>query len=152
MDFIGIIKDGGLSFATNTLHQRARYLNSLKNGQSVKESIVRARKPKSNEQIGTIFGLIIVHVCQEMNDRGETIKKIVMGDEYEVLPTKDNVKQFLYDRFAPNDDNGRQKTLSQMDMQEVSEFIDACLVGMAKEPYLIYIPDPDPNWRKHLKG
>jgi len=89
--------------------------------------------------LGYIFAGIINHVKAELDDRGYDVGET--GAPW----TKDQIRAVLYHQYHVK--TGSTKTLSdpEMDMAEVSAFIDSCLQWLAGNPWRIFVPDPRPK-------
>ena len=135
------VKDGQLRMDHYNLELRNRWLSSIKQS-AVIVTYEKEKKPKSGKQLGAIFGLIVATVKQELDDRGWD----VCGAEW----TEHQIRACLYHQYHIK--TGSNKTLSNMDMAETTEFIDSCYQWCAGSPWYIAIPECDPNWRAKMTG
>ena len=133
----GTVRDGNLVLDVMQKQMRSTFLASLEK-RAVTETIALAKKPKSGEQLGAIFGLIIATVKRELDDRG--------WDIYGAPWTEAQIKKCLYAGYHKY--SGTTKTLRDMDQAEASAFMDWCFTFCAGDPWRVFIPNPDPNWRQ----
>ena len=135
-------ENGEIQMDPEVLDRRTRWLKDTPPSR-LTETLEKERKPKSSSQLGYIFGCIIAHTKQVLDDRGEDI----MGGPIH----KDQIKTALY--FQHHAKKGgtwenfhTYKTLSMHDdMQETSEFIDSCLHWLATCRWRIVVSDPRPQ-------
>ena len=106
----------------------------------------RARKPKSQEQLGAIFGLAIAMIIAEFNDLGMDTSYLLKTDKPTGIGvTADLLKEYFYAVCPIFDDDGKRVTLSKMSTKQAAEFFDA-IRNYASSQWGIVIPDPDRNW------
>jgi len=111
----------------------------------------RIPKEKTHQQVKTIFGLLIERIIIESNDKGidtsAFLKMIITEDVPNGVPL---TKDFLYQLFLlvcpVYDENGQRLTLSKFSTEQANGFFDRCVDLMCSHD--IYIPPPNPNWRK----
>ena len=116
--------------------------------------VSKARKSKSEAQLGAIFGLMIERVIAFCDDNGwdtsAFLREMVRDDlPTGVAPSKDLIKDLLYDLCPIFNDDGKRITLSQSDTKQAAEFYTNCTTLLASRG--IYVPDPDPNYGIHQK-
>jgi hypothetical protein len=113
--------------------------------------IKRSRPPKSQKQLGVIFGLMIGSIIEQMEEQTlgveDLMKYLLTAD----IPkgqhvTKDYLHALFYILAPTFDDEGKQVTLSKMNTLQAKELIERVQNIMA--PFGVVIPDPDPNWNK----
>ena len=92
------------------------------------------KRPKSQQQLGAIFCLLIESVKRDLDDRGWDI----CGSPW----TREQIRACLYHQYHVK--YSTTKTLSKMDMAETSEFMDSCWQWCAGSPWYIAIPLPRP--------
>ena len=91
---------------------------------------VKERKPKSQSQLGYIFGGIVDAIAEECNERRQDgvdalLKHVVDENIPKGTPaTKDLIKDLCYAVAPTYGDDGRKKTLRSMDTKEANLFID----------------------------
>jgi hypothetical protein len=115
--------------------------------------VSRARKSKSEAQLGAIFGLMIERVIAFCDDNGwdtsDFLREMVRDDlPTGVAPSKDLIKDLLYSLCPIYNEDGKRITLSQSDTKQAAEFYTNCTTLLASRG--IYVPDPDPNWKDKL--
>lgn len=114
-------------------------------------TIKRERQPKSQKQLGYIFPGMIAKIKEEGNEiRQDGVDGLIKYLLDESLPknqplTDDFIKAVLYAIAPTFNDKGRKITLSSMNTLEATIFIEQVQNLMAG---YVYLPDPDPNWRK----
>lgn len=136
---VGSAVNGNLILPPSQLELRRLWLNSTQTF-SLIETLDVPKKPKSQQQLGAIFGLIIETVKRSLDDRGWDI----CGSPW----TREQIRACLYHQYHVKFNTA--KTLSKMEMAEVSEFIDSCYQWCAGSPWFIPIPLADPNWRENI--
>ena len=119
---------------------RKRYLDSLKEGATVEETLKEKREGKTHAQCKAIFGYIISTVKFTLDERGADIG----GAPWSESQIADCL--YAYTQLK----RGHKKTLSTkgggMDKQEASWFIDDSLWFAANfKDWLVFVPDPRPQ-------
>ncbi|MCK5611540.1 hypothetical protein KAR91_57245 [Candidatus Pacearchaeota archaeon] len=114
---------------------------------------VLERKPKSQSQLGYMFGCIVTKIKQEANEnRQEGVDSLLKFLIDPDIPkgqavTDDFIKALCY-MIAPTfDDKGRKKTLSSMNTLEAKDFMDRVRNILAN---YVDIDDPDKEWKDGL--
>jgi len=137
-----------LTFSGADIERRKRFIASLKPGQVVVETLKLYRKPKTDQQVRTIWGLLIETVKQGLDEMG--FDMAVLFPTAQIPPGIPCPREVLMQVFyaACNDvgEMGERKTLSQMNTIEAATFFDKCR-DHAASVWGIVVPDPDPNWR-----
>ncbi len=109
----------------------------------------KVRKPKSQKQLGDVFGNAIAKVLHEANEvRQDGIDGLIQYLKQLDVPknveaTDDMVKKVFYTVAPTFNDKGEEITLSKMDTLQAANFMKRVRNIMAG---YVYIPDPDPNW------
>ena len=110
----------------------------------------RAVKPKSNQQVKMIFGLMIESTIVQCNDLGIDISYLLkyLVDEFPKGQgiTKPFLHQLMYVICPMTDDEGRRVTLSKMSTVQAANLFDSFRTILA--PLGVVIQDPDPSWRE----
>lgn len=140
MKFQGQILKGTLTFPPAQFALRARFLTTCKDEQRVEESLVKKSDPKTSEQLGYHFGVIVAMLMVYFDENGI--------DLFGCCPTRRFTKEILYKACAEHDENGRRLTLSGMDKIQAAAFIDRCINWAATELGL-YIPPANKDWRNN---
>ena len=123
-------------------------LLACKRGQALE--IKRKRKPKSQKQLGNIFGNMIAKIEYEANEVRQDgidglIKYLRQLDEPKNLEaTPDIIKKVLYTVAPTFNGFGKEITLSKMDTKQATDFFKRAADIMAG---YVYIPDPTVDWR-----
>ena len=145
-----ITENGGYVYAENSQMLAKNYLNSVKPGSLLRVEIVRQYPPKTKEQLGMIFGLMLEQTIVQANDLGIDVSGFLRFLLDGSIPkgvglTKDFLLAIAYAVCPTVDSEGRRVTLSRMDTQQASEFFERfrAIVG----PLGIDIQDPNPRWR-----
>lgn len=115
--FIGNILDDGLTFAEPIQRQYDSLIKSMPSGQVVEITVKPIKRKKAQAQLGGIFGVWLEIIVDKMNELGVNLYQSLGGKTYQVRPNKQNVLDLLYATC------GRGKTLSKMDIAEVSQFM-----------------------------
>jgi hypothetical protein len=124
-------------------------LLSCKRGQAVE--IKRKRKPKSQKQLGNIFGNMIAKIEYEANEvREDGVDGLIKYLKDKDIPkgveaTPDFIKKVLYTVAPTYNAFGKEITLSKMDTKMATDFFKRAADMMAN---YVYIPNPDPEWDK----
>jgi hypothetical protein len=132
------------------LSQFRQWWNSLKDGTMLRADWVIVRGTKSYQQVKTHFGLLIKTVIAKTNDEGIDTSKFLKLLVQEDLPTGVGLTSgFLHQLFyllcPVYDDEGKRVTLSKMNTEQASKWLEDCRNLLASRG--IYVPDPDPNWK-----
>ena len=147
MDIYGEIKDGELYFPVTQSQYRQRWLTDQKDGAKIKESLCIARKPKSQEQLGAIFGLALRQIEMEFEENGWDSSYVMNLPKPTGVPVnKDMLKMYFYSLFPVLSEKGKPITLSGMDTAQAAAFFDN-IRNFASSQWSIIIPEPDPSWK-----
>ena len=115
---------------------------------------VKQRKPKSQKQLGDVFGNAIDKVLHEANEvRQDGIDGLIQYLKQLDMPknveaTQDMVKKVFYTVAPTFDDDGKEITLRDMDTAQATDFMKRVRDIMAG---YVYIPDPRPDWKENKK-
>lgn len=113
--------------------------------------VVREKKPRSQKQLGDMFGNIVAKIKQEANEnRQEGVDSLLVYLIDPNIPkgqavTDDFVLALCYMLAPTFDKNGRKKTLRSMDTKEAAHFTDRIRNIFAN---YVEIPEPDPRWQE----
>lgn len=114
---------------------------------------VRDRKPRSQKQLGDVFGNMVAKVKQEANEnRQEGVDSLLVYLIDPNIPkgqavTDDFIIQLFY-MIAPTfDKNGRKKTLRSMDTAEAAHFTERIRNIFAN---YVEIPEPRADWKENV--
>lgn len=116
-----------------------------------RKDYVKERKPKSQKQLGDVFGNAIAKVLHEANEvRQDGIDGLIQYLKQLDIPknveaTDDMVKKVFYTVAPTFNDKGEEITLSKMDTLQAANFMKRVRDIMAG---YVYIPEPDPNWNR----
>ena len=124
-------------------------LDGWKDGQEGYITFHKQSKPKSREQLGYYYAVIIPHAVKAFR-QNEDFSLMVEGNNnrYELELTKDNMDLFLKTRYAAMTDKYMDK--SEMDMTECAAYEDWCIKWVAK--WLDYqIPPANPEYYRGPK-
>lgn len=112
--------------------------------------IKRLGKPKSQDQLGAIFGLAIAQIIAEFNDLGMDTSYLIKTDKPTGIGvTTDLLKEYLYAVCPIYGDSGGRITLSKANTSQAAKFFDD-IRNYASSQWGIVIPDPNPKWREEL--
>lgn len=128
-------------FTLNNRQVFDAYCKGLKNGAYYLELHKRKGPPKTLEQLGYYFAVIIPTVKQAMVEHGNDYFVVKVGDKFKELPINDEVvDQLLKEACAKFD--GKIVNKADMTKEQASEFIDRCIRWAAR--YLgCVIPEPE---------
>lgn len=113
-------------------------------------TIKRERPPKSQKQLGVIFGLMIGQAVQQAADKAigvEGLMKYLLAQNIPmgVAITEDYLHALMYVICPTVDDKGNKVTLSKMNTKQASELFGRFRNILA--PLGIVIDDSDKDWR-----
>ncbi len=114
--------------------------------------IKRNRPPKTQKQLGVIFGLMIGQAVQQAQDKCIGVEDLMRYLLTQDLPkgvaiTKDYLHALIYIICPTFNDKGEQITLRDMDTLQAADVFERFRNILA--PLGIVIDDPDPNWKKN---
>jgi hypothetical protein len=125
-------------------------LLSCKYGQAVE--FKRKRKPKSQKQLGNIFGNMIAKIEHEANEvRQDGVDGLIIFLKQQDIPkgvaaTTDFIKKVLYTVAPTYNGLGKEVTLRDMDSKQASDFFKRAATIMSG---YVHIPDPTTDLRRH---
>ena len=148
-EFYGIIEDGKLKLLPAVNKLRKAHLDSIKNGTRVVEIIKKDFKPKTHQQVKTIFGHMMGSIITQADDLGIDISDLLVYLLDGNIPkgqglTRDFLHELMYIVSPTIDDEGNRVTLSKMNTKQASELFERFRNIFA--PLGINIADPD--WRE----
>lgn len=136
VEFDGKLVDG--RFRLNREPVWLAYLAGLPDGNYYLTLTKRKGAPKTLEQLGYYYAVIIPTVYQQLVEDGNERFVVKIGSKFKEVPlTKDVVDLMLKDTCA-----FEEKSKAKMSMQECSEFIDRCIRWAARWLSCV-IPPPD---------
>jgi len=138
MEFYGRIQKGVITRSETVNRLRTQFLNSLKDGTGVRETITRVKPHKTYQQVKVHFGLVVEMIRQRLIEMGV--------DVCSIAPNKEMVHDILKQACGGVGDMGEVLGLSQMTIEQASKFFENCRTWAATQLSLD-IPDPNPNWR-----
>lgn len=114
--------------------------------------VKRAKKHKSQNQLGAHFGLMIASAIEQANDIGLDTSSFLRELIREDLPsgiglTTNFLKEIFYCLCPMYDDNDRRVTLSKANTIQASKHFEDCRNLLAAHG--IYIEEPNPNWKQN---
>jgi len=126
----------------------AKILESWKDGQKGNLAVTKEGKPKSPEQLGYYYAVILPEALDAFRENGDfSLCLEAKGKRFEVELTKANVDQFLKLRYAEY--SGKYVDKAEMSMAECSFYQDWCIKWLAT--WLgCQIPVADTQWRESL--
>ena len=133
---------GNLILPTHQLMLRTHFLSSMKTGSYITETITKTGRPKTHQQVKSHFGLVVMMIRQKMIDLGWGICGIA--------PNKNMIHEILKRACGGVGDGGECLGLSEMSTVQAKQFFENCRHWAATQLEL-FIPDPDPNWKKKGK-
>lgn len=138
MEFHGRIQNGVVTFSPIVNELRQRLLTSLKDGTFVRETIKKVGPQKTHQQVKAHFGLVVERIRQRFIDMGV--------DVCGIPPNKDMVHDILKKACGGVGEMGETLGLSQMTIEQCSQFFENCRTWAATQLQLD-IPDPKPNMK-----
>lgn len=137
-----------LRFGDLRLGDIATMLDAWPEGQRGKMAITKVGKPKSREQLGWYYGVILPTAFECFKENGELSISLHCKDRDVAMPLcKDAVDLFMKTSYGGW--HGEYKDKGEMNMAECSAFEDWCVIWMAKF-FNCHIPEPDKQWKdKH---
>ena len=153
-EFIGIIKSRKLAFASDQKKLYESCLASFKDNTRVSVKVERLRKPKTNQQVKTHWGLCVGMVKTVFDDRGyDTSMFLNLEIPTGVSVPKRMITEILYAAVGPRDDEGEIITISnkKMTSEKMSKFFEESRNWIASQ-WHIHIPEPNPNWWKNKES
>ena len=125
----------------------AMAVEDWKPGQAGVLTVTKQSQPKSKEQLGYYYAVILPAALDAFKDRGEVSLTLTIGEHkpVEVPLTKSTVDAFLKLRYS--EFIGGYKDKGEMSMAECAAFEDFCILWLAH--WMDYhVPPADPCWRQ----
>lgn len=138
MEFYGTIQESQLILSDVQEQLRMRWLATIKDGTSVRETLTRKAPAKTHQQVKAHFGLAVEMIRKRFEDMGV--------DVCGVCPNKQMIHDILKKACGGVGDMGESLGLSEMTIEQASKFFDNCRAWSATQLQLV-IPEPDKNWR-----
>ena len=133
---------------------RRTFLESVKPGTLLKETITRFYPKASNQQKSMIWALLIGEFKRALDERGIDMATLFpLAQLPPGLPCPPKVlMEWLYAAYAKIGPDGKMVTLGRMNVEEAATFFEECRNYLATT-WHIQVPDPDKEWRtKQTKG
>ena len=154
MKSIGIKTSDGIVFPPLVAKKRQEFKDKIKEGSIVEEELTVKHLDKTKEQLGNIFGNMIrkvVDYCDDEDHIVDTSEFLDLLFNQRDIPTgvpvtSDFVKNCLYMACPTLNKKDRPITLRGMDIPQANKFFKDSADLLSSR--IVYIPDPDPNWRK----
>lgn len=143
MEFHCIIQNGKITLSAVQKQLRDRLLAEMKNGQLVKETLIKEGRSKSSNQVKSHFGLVVEMIRKRFEDMGI--------DVCGICPNKLMIHDILKKCCGGVGELGENLGLSEMTTTQASKFFENCRTWAATQLQLD-IPDPNPNWNKDIVG
>jgi hypothetical protein len=126
------------------------YVGGHPNGMYYMELHKSQGAPKTIEQQGYYYGVVIPHTLKALKEMGNDDVVLSIGKGFKHIPLmKDNVDMLLKSIWS-RETNSEIKSKSEFSLEEYSELIDISIMWVAK--WLNYsIPPPNKDWRKKDK-
>lgn len=130
---------------------KRRFIASLEDETPIEIQIKVFRNPKSQKQLGAIFGLMLKQACLEMEDLGlDTSYLFKLDKPTGIKIDTDLLKEYAYSVCPIFDENGEKITLRDSNTEQAAKFFEDFRAFLASQ-FGIVIPDPDPMY-KELKN
>lgn len=145
-EFYGTVQRGQFTLSPEQLLIRQQALAGMKDGTQVFERIGSYSQPKTSAQLKAFWGLFIASVLSEFNDRGYDTSYLYRIEK----PTGNQIsgerlKDYMYE-VCPVFNGDKRITISQMDVEQMCKFFDACR-NWAASQWDIHVPEPDKNYK-----
>lgn len=148
MDFYGTKVGNNLVHPPAIAEEKRKFWGRIKEGASVKSSLVVPRPEKTNAQLGAIWGLMLTRAVLELEDRGYDTSFIYnLPEPTGIAISKDDLCKFFYNACPIYNEVGQNITLHKADIRQASKFFEDVRNWMASQ-WSITIPDPDKNWKE----
>lgn len=148
MDFYGTKVGDKLVHLPAIAEAKRKFWGRIKEGASVKSSLVVPRPDKTNSQLGAIWGLMLTQAALELENRGYDTSFIYnLSEPTGIAISKDDLCQYFYNACPLFNEEGQNITLSKADIQQASKFFDDVRNWMSSQ-WSIIIPEPDKNWKE----
>lgn len=149
MDFYGRKVGDKLVHPPAIAEEKRKFWGRIKEGASVKSSLVVPRPDKTNAQLGAIWGLMLSQAASELDDRGYDTSFIYnLPEPTGIAITKDDLCKFFYNACPIFNDDGLI-TLSKANIPQASKFFEDVRNWMSTQ-WQLTVPDPDIHWREKI--
>ncbi len=122
----------------------AHEIDKIKAGDKAYIEIHRRGNPKSPEELGYYYGVILPMAFEALKDNGEITVTISAKDKSYCLPLDKNTTDVLL-KWRYGKWHGAFKDKGDMNMAECAAFMDWCIIWLATH-YECHVPPADPNW------
>ncbi len=121
-------------------------LSTWKPGTKGYITLHKVGKPKSPEELGYYYGVILPEAFKAFKDNGELDVTVTCRGVSVTMPLSDKtVDVFMKSRYG--DWKGEYKDKGDMNMAECALFMDWCILWLGTH-FNCQIPPADPNWRQ----
>ena len=150
MKAIGVKKGSSVVYPPLIKTSRGKRWSDIKDDTQVWTDFGVVRALRSSEQLGAIFGLMLARAKCILEERGEDSSLIYnLAKPTGVAISVDNLKEYFYAACPMHNEEGIRVRLSKANTKEAAKFFDDVVSYLASQ-FSIYIPEPDPNWRKKV--
>jgi hypothetical protein len=151
MIFYGIIKRGRIMLSISQKLLKEHYLTNMTDDTPIICEIKPVRQGKTHQQVKTIFGLALITIKAEFDDRGYDTSMLLNLPETTGNEVSINLlKEFFYAVCPIYNEDGQRITLSHKDCDTklAAKFFEEIRNWSASQ-WSIYIQDPNPEWRSN---
>jgi hypothetical protein len=127
--FYGTIVDGRLVLQNPTL--MAQFIKSFENGVKVQVTLGKQYDDITRNQAGYYFGVIVARGCEHFG----------LGSPQEM----DHMFKVMFLTEFPDTEFERMRSKSELDVYEMSEFMERCISFLAQEG--VPVEPSDKNWK-----
>lgn len=147
MRFFAQLVKGKVEFYPAQEILKDQFLSRIKEFSPLLVDISVRREPKTQQQLGAFWSMVIARVIDEFESLGfDTSYLLRLPEPTGVAISPELLKEYLYAVCPQFDDNGKRVGLSKMNTLQAAKFFDDTRNFISSQ-WGIWIPEPDKNWR-----
>lgn len=147
MKILGVKQNGKFVADPSANSQAKHWWEAIKDGTPILKSLEVYRSPKTDKQLGAIFGLMLAKAKCELDHRGiDTSFIFKLENPTGIDICIEDLKQYFYTTCPIYNEEGIRITLSKSNTKEAARFFDDVRAWLASQ-WSIVVPEPDPDWK-----
>jgi hypothetical protein len=128
-----------------------QHLATYKPTDLVQIEVKKYQLPKTHKQLGAWFGLFASMVLTAFEDRGYDTSYVFKLEKPTGIPISKDVLKDYMSSVCPVYDGETRLTIKSMNIPQMADFFDKCR-NFAASQWSIFVPEPDPKYKKTPNG